>query len=212
MAPDDGLPSFMRGNPWLEILSRRGSGEEPRPIAVSRPSVEGVHEELAAQPTSAPTQAPQPCPSTDTADAGGVLREVRQLLQNFRVQQTNIQGQPMVIVIPVYVPVPGLYPAPYVAGPEPSGEKRMILCPKCGRYGTPQICRKTKNGKTYAYLHIYHGDKDVCYIGSVLRNQELLRTFQELGDPSGNALNQASFAERVVRPPGFEPGLQAREA
>ena len=135
MEAPSGLPSFMRDNPWLEILSRRGS--EPEPVACQVNGQElGTQEGLAAS-------APQPCPSTDM-DAGEVLREVRQLLQSFKVQ-TSVQSQPTVIVIPVYVPVPGLYPLPYAAGSKPSGEasKRMVLCPKCGRYGRPRIHRKT---------------------------------------------------------------------
>ena len=99
-----------------------------------------------------------------------------------------------------------------LAGSGPAkASKQMVLCPKCGRYGTPNICHKTKDGKRYAYLYINHGDCR-CYVGPVHQFDELLMNFDEQERPKEKASFQASFAERVVRPPGFEPGLQAREA
>ena len=200
MEAPSGLPSFMRDNPWLEILSRRGS--EPGPVAVGLPPAVDAQEELAS--------APQPCPSTDT-DAGEVLREVRQLLQSFRVQ-TNVQSQPTVIVIPVYVPVPGFYPVPYAAGPEPAGEasKRMVLCPKCGKYGTVHV----NSVKGRRYLHVRHAGRNSCYIGPADKPE----SWAKIGltkAPTEKAPNQAPFQENVEPRAGFEPatyGLRGRRS
>ena len=175
------LPSFLQGNPWVDILSKRGT--EPEPVAVSTPPIE-------SQP-SVHIQAPQPYPPTDTV-AGEVLKEVRQLLQSFKIQ-TNVQSQPTVIVIPIYIPFPGFYPATHMAGPEPAKASKQVLCPKCGRYGTLHVHQKTKNNKTYVYADVYHGKGDICYIGPVPK----VGNFRELGNPTEKASNQATFQKSM---------------
>ena len=229
------LPSFLKDNPWVDILSQRGSEAEPSYVGgLSQPEGEspsvlegssgpaGVSEPSWV-PAEPPTGAsPASCqPRQPDVDARALLTELRQLLQSFRVQQTSIvqqpSQQPTVIVIPVYLPAPSFYPAPHAAVPEPAkASKQLVLCPKCGRYGTPQVHRKTKGGRTYAYMEIYHGKGDSCYIGPVPQVgnfRELLENFGELRGPTEKALNQAPFQEivgsgSIARPsiPAFRAG------
>ena len=92
----------------------------------------------------------------------------------------------------------------YAAGPEPAKvSKRMVLCPKCGRYGTVHV--NSVEGRRY--LRVRHAGRNSCYIGPADKPESWAKiglTFMESWANSGltkapteKALIQAPFQEMV---------------
>ena len=192
----ENLPSFLQDNPWVDILSQRGNEHEPF-SAHSAPQPE----EKRLKPT------PQPRPPTDTS-VKELLTELKQLLQSFRIQQTVVQpSQPTVIVIPIYIPLlPGMLYPPASSEPVKEGSKQLVLCPKCGRYGTINICTSRRGGKERRYIYIYHGNGERCYVGGAHQIDELLMNFDERGRPHEKAHFELLFGKAWSLGRDLNPG------
>ena len=100
-----GLPSYFRGNPWLDILAQRGQEDvaERAPLAPgasARPILS-----MAPQPSPPkPSQAPQP-----NVDLSQLISSLVRLAQG-QVAMAHASAQPTVIVVPIVIQVPIPWP------------------------------------------------------------------------------------------------------
>ena len=100
-------------------------------------------------------------PERDEKSAYEILSEIKNLLvQLVSVNQTLLQADIQPVIVPVFVGYPGVSPQF-----SPMPKKQLVVCPKCGKLGTINICSYNKGEKVYKYMKIYHGNGERCHIG-----------------------------------------------
>jgi len=131
--PDvEGLPSYFRDNPWVEILANRGQ-EDVADMVPLAPGASGN----SAISTAEPAQV-SPSPKSSQPSQAPSSQELRQLISSLTrlIQgqdqvahaQASAQSQPMIMVIPVVIQVPMPYPWPVQAQGYEIGGHGGVLC------------------------------------------------------------------------------------
>ena len=164
-----GLPSFFKGNPWLDILAQRGAEPEPDFVASSMSSSLTARE---ATPTIE-TESVASSPATLVVSFPGelvvrlevppeLIEAIRELKEAIIMALSVSQHQ--ATIIPIYIPISVAQMAPQAPPRAPdcalartTGE---VICPKCGRPG--KLYERRRGGR--AYVFVLHG-RQKCYLG-----------------------------------------------
>ena len=232
-----GLPSFFQDNPWLDILAQRGTELTPDFVASEASSAPAIDEatpiiepEPVASSLATPPAVGFPKELVVRLEASPELLEAIKELREAIIMALSV-SQRQTTVIPIHIPIsvaqvaPQFAQAPVLAQ---SIEGNGLLCPKCGRPG--RLVRSRRGRRTY--ILVLHG-RQKCYLGPEEKVREKWPQLLERGlvesaqhsralnfSPGGlwaanpvlpacQTRDWASFGERVVDRPGFEPGTSA---
>ena len=210
------------------------ASEAPSTPAVSRATPVIEPEPIASSPTTTPTatplQASFPRELVVRLKVPPEFVEAIRELKEAIIMALSV-SQRQTTVIPIHIPISVAQVAPQFAqAPVLAQDIKGIglLCPKCGRPG--RLIRSRRGRRTY--ILVLHG-RQKCYLGPEekvrekwpqLLERSLVESAQHLralnsspGDlwaanpvlPACQTRGWASFGERVVDRPGFEPGTSA---